>query len=179
MRRIRRNNFQTFSKPYYKTEFSVAPSLDQAEHLLLSLFFLSVIPSREAVLTAGSRGWRTGSLCWFLSERAEPRGAGAAALVRQRHRQRQRERERRSGPPRRPLARRLHGGLGGSHKGSGPLGHPRPAMPSPPPALPWLLAACCLCALPRGSGTSRHRGAAGTPGDPWEGSAPLEPGRAP
>ncbi|NXW88534.1 NMS protein, partial [Alopecoenas beccarii] len=22
-------------------------------------------------------------------------------------------------------------------------------------ALPWLLAACCLCALPRGSGTSR------------------------
>ncbi|NXB28341.1 NMS protein, partial [Eulacestoma nigropectus] len=31
------------------------------------------------------------------------------------------------------------------------------AMPSPPPALPWLLAACCLCALPRGSGTSRHR----------------------
>ncbi|XP_075296143.1 neuromedin-S [Opisthocomus hoazin] len=22
----------------------------------------------------------------------------------------------------------------------------------PPPALPWLLAACCLCALPRGSG---------------------------
>ncbi|NXH81152.1 NMS protein, partial [Edolisoma coerulescens] len=29
-----------------------------------------------------------------------------------------------------------------------------PAMPSPPPALPWLLAACCLCALPRGSGTS-------------------------
>ncbi|NXM11771.1 NMS protein, partial [Ploceus nigricollis] len=27
------------------------------------------------------------------------------------------------------------------------------AMPSPPPALPWLLAACCLCALPRGSGT--------------------------
>ncbi|NWY10191.1 NMS protein, partial [Aphelocoma coerulescens] len=32
-----------------------------------------------------------------------------------------------------------------------------PAMPSAPPALPWLLAACCLCALPRGSGTSRHR----------------------
>ncbi|NWW29773.1 NMS protein, partial [Panurus biarmicus] len=32
-----------------------------------------------------------------------------------------------------------------------------PAMPSPPPALPWLLAACCLCAFPRGSGTSRHR----------------------
>ncbi|NXP21233.1 NMS protein, partial [Scytalopus superciliaris] len=28
-----------------------------------------------------------------------------------------------------------------------------PAMP-PPPALPWLLAACCLCALPRGSGTT-------------------------
>ncbi|NXF04455.1 NMS protein, partial [Smithornis capensis] len=28
-----------------------------------------------------------------------------------------------------------------------------PAMSSPPPALPWLLAACCLCALPRGSGT--------------------------
>ncbi|NWR87091.1 NMS protein, partial [Furnarius figulus] len=28
-----------------------------------------------------------------------------------------------------------------------------PAMPSPPPALPWLLAACCLCALPRGSDT--------------------------
>ncbi|NXA67713.1 NMS protein, partial [Mohoua ochrocephala] len=28
------------------------------------------------------------------------------------------------------------------------------AMPSPPPALPWLLAACCFCALPRGSGTS-------------------------
>ncbi|NXE60519.1 NMS protein, partial [Calcarius ornatus] len=27
-----------------------------------------------------------------------------------------------------------------------------PAMPPPPPALPWLLAACCLCALPRGSG---------------------------
>ncbi|NWU77311.1 NMS protein, partial [Onychorhynchus coronatus] len=26
-----------------------------------------------------------------------------------------------------------------------------PAMPSPPPALPLLLAACCLCALPRGS----------------------------
>ncbi|NWH74077.1 NMS protein, partial [Piaya cayana] len=26
-----------------------------------------------------------------------------------------------------------------------------PAMP----ALPWLLAACCLCALQRGSGTSR------------------------
>ncbi|XP_074005632.1 neuromedin-S [Numenius arquata] len=25
-------------------------------------------------------------------------------------------------------------------------------MPPPPPALPWLLAACCLCALPRGSG---------------------------
>ncbi|NXY87423.1 NMS protein, partial [Alcedo cyanopectus] len=25
-----------------------------------------------------------------------------------------------------------------------------PAMP-PPPALPWLLAACCLCVLPRGS----------------------------
>uniref|UniRef100_A0A663FAD3 Neuromedin U n=1 Tax=Aquila chrysaetos chrysaetos TaxID=223781 RepID=A0A663FAD3_AQUCH len=23
---------------------------------------------------------------------------------------------------------------------------------SPPPALPWLLAACCLCALPRASG---------------------------
>ncbi|NXV19118.1 NMS protein, partial [Cepphus grylle] len=30
-----------------------------------------------------------------------------------------------------------------------------PAMPPPPPALPWLLAACCLCALPRGSGTSQ------------------------
>ncbi|XP_068536679.1 neuromedin-S isoform X2 [Anas acuta] len=27
-----------------------------------------------------------------------------------------------------------------------------PPSPSPPPALPWLLAACCLCALPRGSG---------------------------
>ncbi|NWI44872.1 NMS protein, partial [Picathartes gymnocephalus] len=26
------------------------------------------------------------------------------------------------------------------------------AMASPPPALPLLLAACCLCALPRGSG---------------------------
>ncbi|XP_055657081.1 neuromedin-S [Falco peregrinus] len=25
-------------------------------------------------------------------------------------------------------------------------------MPPLPPALPWLLAACCLCALPRGSG---------------------------
>uniref|UniRef100_A0A672UNZ8 Neuromedin U C-terminal domain-containing protein n=1 Tax=Strigops habroptila TaxID=2489341 RepID=A0A672UNZ8_STRHB len=25
-------------------------------------------------------------------------------------------------------------------------------MSPPPPALPWLLAACCLCALPRGSG---------------------------
>ncbi|XP_061233628.1 neuromedin-S isoform X3 [Neopsephotus bourkii] len=25
-------------------------------------------------------------------------------------------------------------------------------MPSPQHALPWLLAACCLCALPRGSG---------------------------
>ncbi|NXB81906.1 NMS protein, partial [Donacobius atricapilla] len=33
-----------------------------------------------------------------------------------------------------------------------------PAMPSAPPALPWLLAACCLCALPRGSGTSRTGG---------------------
>ncbi|NWS80276.1 NMS protein, partial [Toxostoma redivivum] len=39
-----------------------------------------------------------------------------------------------------------------------------PAMPSPPPALPWLLAACCLCALPRGSGTSRHRGTRESPG---------------
>ncbi|NXN56825.1 NMS protein, partial [Rynchops niger] len=29
-----------------------------------------------------------------------------------------------------------------------------PAMPPSPPALPWLLAACCLCALPRGSGTT-------------------------
>ncbi|NXN16646.1 NMS protein, partial [Indicator maculatus] len=29
-----------------------------------------------------------------------------------------------------------------------------PAM-VPQPALPWLLAVCCLCALPRGSGTSR------------------------
>ncbi|NXD64183.1 NMS protein, partial [Eolophus roseicapillus] len=28
-----------------------------------------------------------------------------------------------------------------------------PAMPSQPHALPWLLAACCLCTLPRGSGT--------------------------
>uniref|UniRef100_A0A8C6JWU0 Uncharacterized protein n=1 Tax=Melopsittacus undulatus TaxID=13146 RepID=A0A8C6JWU0_MELUD len=28
-------------------------------------------------------------------------------------------------------------------------------MPPPLHALPWLLAACCLCALPRGSGTSR------------------------
>ncbi|NXS46649.1 NMS protein, partial [Balaeniceps rex] len=28
-----------------------------------------------------------------------------------------------------------------------------PAMP--PTALPWLLAACCLCALPRGSGMSQ------------------------
>ncbi|NWV12271.1 NMS protein, partial [Ptilonorhynchus violaceus] len=33
-----------------------------------------------------------------------------------------------------------------------------PAMPSLPPALPWLLAACCLCALPRGSaGTGMGR----------------------
>lgn len=44
------------------------------------------------------------------------------------------------------------------HKG----GRPPPAQSrcpamSPPPALPWLLAACCLCALPRGSGTSRRR----------------------
>ncbi|XP_068038849.1 neuromedin-S isoform X3 [Anomalospiza imberbis] len=41
------------------------------------------------------------------------------------------------------------------HKGAGPLARPShliPAMPSSPPALPWLLAACCLCALPRGSG---------------------------
>ncbi|NXD20179.1 NMS protein, partial [Spelaeornis formosus] len=30
-----------------------------------------------------------------------------------------------------------------------------PGMPPPPAALPWLLAACCLCALPRGSGTSK------------------------
>uniref|UniRef100_A0A8C2Y5E4 Neuromedin-S n=1 Tax=Coturnix japonica TaxID=93934 RepID=A0A8C2Y5E4_COTJA len=34
-------------------------------------------------------------------------------------------------------------------------------MPLPSPALPWLLAACCLCALPRGSGfpqpLSRYR----------------------
>ncbi|NWZ98749.1 NMS protein, partial [Nesospiza acunhae] len=29
-----------------------------------------------------------------------------------------------------------------------------PAMP--PPALPWLLAACCLCALPRGSAQVRR-----------------------
>uniref|UniRef100_A0A8C0VGL3 Neuromedin S n=1 Tax=Cyanistes caeruleus TaxID=156563 RepID=A0A8C0VGL3_CYACU len=40
-------------------------------------------------------------------------------------------------------------------------------MPSPPPALPWLLAACCLCALPRGSGFpqpfSRHRDGAELP----------------
>ncbi|XP_064570508.1 neuromedin-S isoform X2 [Zonotrichia leucophrys gambelii] len=37
----------------------------------------------------------------------------------------------------------------------------------PPPALPWLLAACCLCALPRGSGFpqpfSRHRDAVELP----------------
>ncbi|NXR20916.1 NMS protein, partial [Cinclus mexicanus] len=38
-----------------------------------------------------------------------------------------------------------------------------PAMLSPPPALAWLLAACCLCALPRGSGTSGHRGNAREP----------------
>ncbi|NXX82867.1 NMS protein, partial [Urocolius indicus] len=31
-----------------------------------------------------------------------------------------------------------------------------PAM-APPAALPCLLVACCLCALPRGSGTSRPR----------------------
>ncbi|NWX15704.1 NMS protein, partial [Aegotheles bennettii] len=34
-----------------------------------------------------------------------------------------------------------------------------PTMP-PPHALPWLLVACCLCALPRGSGTSRGMKAA-------------------
>ncbi|NWV27479.1 NMS protein, partial [Origma solitaria] len=39
-------------------------------------------------------------------------------------------------------------------------------MRSPPPALPWLLAACCLCALPRGSGTSRHREAGECERDP-------------
>ncbi|NXT49017.1 NMS protein, partial [Pluvianellus socialis] len=33
----------------------------------------------------------------------------------------------------------------------------------PPPALPWLLAACCLCALPRGSGTSPPAGSPGAP----------------
>ncbi|NXG45012.1 NMS protein, partial [Psilopogon haemacephalus] len=31
-----------------------------------------------------------------------------------------------------------------------------PAM-APQPALPWLLAVCCLCALPRGSGTWHPR----------------------
>uniref|UniRef100_A0A8V0YVW4 Neuromedin S n=1 Tax=Gallus gallus TaxID=9031 RepID=A0A8V0YVW4_CHICK len=40
-------------------------------------------------------------------------------------------------------------------------------MPLPPPALPWLLAACCLCALPRGSGfpqpLSRYRDGAELP----------------
>ncbi|XP_047904128.2 neuromedin-S isoform X1 [Anser cygnoides] len=42
-----------------------------------------------------------------------------------------------------------------------------PPSPSPPPALPWLLAACCLCALPRGSGFpqpfSRYRDGAELP----------------
>ncbi|XP_032605324.3 neuromedin-S isoform X2 [Taeniopygia guttata] len=62
----------------------------------------------------------------------------------------------------RPGAHWLGGSIWGSarpHKGVRPLApppiHPShriPAMPSPPPALPWLLAACCLCALPRGSG---------------------------
>uniref|UniRef100_A0A669QLM2 Uncharacterized protein n=1 Tax=Phasianus colchicus TaxID=9054 RepID=A0A669QLM2_PHACC len=40
-------------------------------------------------------------------------------------------------------------------------------MPLPSPALPWLLAACCLCALPRGSGfpqpLSRYRDGAELP----------------
>ncbi|NWR31479.1 NMS protein, partial [Tachuris rubrigastra] len=43
-----------------------------------------------------------------------------------------------------------------------------PAMPSPSPALPLLLAACCLCALPRGSGTSRHREAGAERGNTAE-----------
>ncbi|NXF58236.1 NMS protein, partial [Ciccaba nigrolineata] len=38
-----------------------------------------------------------------------------------------------------------------------------PAMPPPLPALPWLLAACCLCALPRGSGTFRPQHREGDP----------------
>lgn len=60
----------------------------------------------------------------------------------------------------RPGAHWLGGGGPGSvrtHKGGRSVCSPahRLAMPPPPPALPWLLAACCLCALPRGSGTSR------------------------
>ncbi|XP_074429006.1 neuromedin-S isoform X2 [Larus michahellis] len=57
----------------------------------------------------------------------------------------------------RPGAHWLGGGGPGSvrtHKGGRSVRSPahRSAMPPPPPALPWLLAACCLCALPRGSG---------------------------
>lgn len=73
----------------------------------------------------------------------------------------------------------------GPIKAPGPLRCRRRSVMSPP-ALPWLLAACCLCALPRGSGTSRRqrggvKGGGGWGGHPrkrpplklWEGSSPA------
>ncbi|XP_057278263.1 neuromedin-S isoform X4 [Pezoporus wallicus] len=49
-------------------------------------------------------------------------------------------------------ARARRGPIKAAGRSVRPLGCSCPAMPSPPHVLPWLLAACCLCALPRGSG---------------------------
>ncbi|XP_062484497.1 neuromedin-S isoform X5 [Pezoporus occidentalis] len=49
-------------------------------------------------------------------------------------------------------ARARRGPIKAAGRSVRPLGCSCPAMPSPPHVLPWLLAAGCLCALPRGSG---------------------------
>lgn len=178
---MRRNNFQTLSKPYYKTEFSVAPSCDHAQHFLfISHFFFSVTSSRKAALTESSRGWRTGSLLlgWgFLVTTGRAAGwwgrqclSGSGSDTGS---------DSGSGAWDRPGAHWLGGSIWGSarpHKGARPLAHP--SIPAPPcprrrPPCPgsWPPAAS---APSRGAQVRPGTGVGGTRENPRKGSAPLE-----
>lgn len=171
-----RNNFQTLSKPYYKTRschltrhsifFSSLTLSSRSPLLEKQLWRRRVLGVPKAGLGVSRPGGAEGAAAQCLSGSRSDTGGDSG-----------------SGAWDRPGAHWL-GGSRWPHKGliKAPVrwsirpSHPRPAMPSPPPALPWLLAACCLCALPRGSGTSRSGerespGKVGSCRGAWLGSA--------